>query len=1283
MNTRKLYRVFTFLVLSLMTASLVKAQETYPKREVRGVWITPINGGWPSSANLSDTQRRNEALSILNNLHDSGFNVIFLHVRPYADRIYSRNSYTHDGVKYTVAEPSSRYVYGSRGATLNWSDNDILDYWIAEAHKRGIEVYAWVNPYRTVASGSDVSSESGSRAWVIGSGSANCRFDPGRIETQARVRNVAIVLTGNYDIDGIVFDDYFYPTNTGTADAATYKSYQDNGGALSLEDFRRENVNKTMREVRKWMRAIKPHVRLGVGPAGVAYSGLKDDDGIPSAWNYTNAKYNLTAKAGDNQYSSIYSDPMAWMREKSIDFISPQIYWTDEHRSNSYTALADWWSLAAKTFGVPCFVSTDINPASQWAMDTYNGVGYINFKDNQGCYDIARTQIERNRELTRDGKFGTVIYSSKTLFGGLHNDLKSKVYQNHTLVPVMNGSAGSDPGRVSGLYRDGSTLRWNALSNVRYVVYAVPESVDPVTAASENGGLKAQYIVGNNMYYTNSASISGKTDGYWYAVAPLDRFGNEWEYTTLGNVPPSYDAQVQLVSPNSGATASWKQKFDWTGTEGATFTFELSRDANFSTIEKSQTSIATSVTVDFTDMSAASTYYWHVRVSKNGFRDAMSETRSVTSPSLSPLSPVILKSPADGATATIDQEFTWVDNSDAETFTIEIADDNRFNNILMSNTGYLWSHEFNLKPLDYNKTYYWRVRSARPRYSEAISEVRSFTSPDRPHIGTPSLYYPHMGENMLGDIVFICEDRNADNTLLEVSTSPTFEDGTIIFSGSSRWNDTENVKQYTVPLSMFTDGKYYWRVSMTRDGYYSAVSEVRYFTIGTGSSNNIYIPQRDPADYHNNGNVTFTNLWWRKADNSPWDKIGEPDNMRDMTARAEPDAAGNIRDVVYIADRSRSCLHVFDGRNGCELPNIQLSFDAAYHSQNDLKVNGVLVDASGDLYVYPLGTGRTDFTLGKVDTSTGAVSTVFSHYVSETKNRIDHIDIQGSVASGNYVIWAIGGEGNGDARHSMITRFIVSGGNVRVEYMDSKNGLNPRIYATGDADYCYIDGQLSQLSKVRFDAGSQSPSHVETCYDVQDNLCCGMGRFMHEGDSYLVVAHKAYSTWPGNTWRILKGNFHPSDIDDNTRVFGSSTHYWEFPESGMGMTSPGNAANNHSMPVAIVQYDAQGQITRAASAKSTNIYVYSAANGLGGYTMANRVLTGIESVGDDNEIPGFDIEGTIVKLKSEIDAYSLHDINGRLIESGVRTTQINTPGRGIYVLTLYYRGTVSRHKIAF
>lgn len=287
-------------------------------REVRAAWVATVsNIDWPSSKTLTVTQQKNEILNILTVASELKLNALWVQVRPQCDALYPSS-----------LEPWSPYLTGTMGKAPN-PLYDPLAFWIEEAHKRGIEIHAWFNPYRALVNkDSAVSSNHisvthpeitkvyGSYKWL----------DPGEPLTQSHTRSVIMDVVNRYDVDGVVYDDYFYPypiSGTPFPDSGSYALY---GGGLSLENWRRKNVDDFVLSTYNAIKAAKPWVRYGIGPFGIWKPG------------------NPPGVTGLSAYDSLYADSRKWIQLGWVDYLSPQLYWTIDSSGQPYEALLVWWT---------------------------------------------------------------------------------------------------------------------------------------------------------------------------------------------------------------------------------------------------------------------------------------------------------------------------------------------------------------------------------------------------------------------------------------------------------------------------------------------------------------------------------------------------------------------------------------------------------------------------------------------------------------------------------------------------------------------------------------------------------------------------------------------------------------------------------------------------------------------------------------------------------------------------------------------------------------------------
>ena len=516
----KMKRFLLLIIACALTAgTLVQAQEAR-KREMRAAWLATVYRiDWPTTVNNASAQK-NELNAYLDNFKAQNMNAIFFQARTMCDAFY-QSSY----------EPWSSYLTGTRGKDPGY---DPLQYCVEQCHARGIQCHVWINPYRW-SSGTNwntAQDQALKNSGMLLTYDTYTILNPALPETRERIVNVIREIITNYDVDGIIFDDYFYPNGTPTSSAAAdYSLWKNSGSGMTFGDWRRHNVNLMVADVYNMIQEVKPEVRFGIGPAGVA--------GTAST---SASKHGVTPcpKGSDWQYNGIFSDPLAWLEEGTIDYISPQLYWKTNHSTNPFGPLTDWWSYIAKHFGRHHYAShsisflADANNTSNWA-------------------EIVQ-QINYSRQYTQDNAPGVVLYSAKNVngqnggVGGLGNYLLANVFQHPALIPAVTWKTAPGYSAPANLTSNGSTLSWTAQQGtlVKYSVYAVPEAYSKASASSTNfDGIKSDYMIG--VTYSPSFDLPGAyQSGYWYAVCVIDGYGNESEpaYLGAGDGPDGPDPSV-------------------------------------------------------------------------------------------------------------------------------------------------------------------------------------------------------------------------------------------------------------------------------------------------------------------------------------------------------------------------------------------------------------------------------------------------------------------------------------------------------------------------------------------------------------------------------------------------------------------------------------------------------------------------------------------------------------------------------------------------------------------
>ncbi len=514
-----------------------------PKHEMRGAWVATVYGiDWPSKAGTTEADaaaQKRELCEILDILKNAGLNAVMFQVRSMSDAMY-KSSF----------EPWSAYLTGTRGAApaKGW---DPLEFAVAEAHKRGLELHAWVNPFRLANGPAPAAAKAATggktfnpveKGWVLSysktekapakrratkgkkKGKSPARvtktvsiLDPGNPEARSHIVEVCREIITRYDVDGLIFDDYFYPDGLPLGAGYDFDRWQKECGSkasgMSQADWRRANVGKTIAAVHEMIEKERPWLRFGVSPAGVGGGNGK-----------ATAPYGLNPPevGNDWMYDRIFCNPLEWLADGSVDYVSPQIYWASDHATNPYAPLARWWDDMALHFGRHSYPSQKV----------------LALPEGENAWREQVSQVRVNRMNSTGSDAGSIYYSTAHISGkkarGLGEYLRERCYYTTALMPPMPWKEAVDPGAVTGLERRGNALSWYPVPDMRYVVYAFPDNLEPLDVlASTGANFMAKYIVAVTYDHTYMLPPD-KLQGYWYAVAPYDRYGNEWEAIIIG-----------------------------------------------------------------------------------------------------------------------------------------------------------------------------------------------------------------------------------------------------------------------------------------------------------------------------------------------------------------------------------------------------------------------------------------------------------------------------------------------------------------------------------------------------------------------------------------------------------------------------------------------------------------------------------------------------------------------------------------------------------------------------
>lgn len=353
---------------------------------MKGAWISTVfNLDWPStsSANNADKQKK-EFNTMLDKLQATGYNAVFVQVRPSGDSLYP-----------SVLVPWSKVLTGTQGKNPGY---DPLEYMVSSTHERGMEFHAWFNPFRatTDASTSSLASNHVAKAhpeWIV-KAENKLYINPGIPEARQHIIDTVMEVVKGYDIDGVHLDDYFYPSGS-FADDTAFNTY--NAKAISSkEDWRRDNINEFIRQLGQEIHSAKSDVSYGVSPFGVWRNKKADSTGSDTT-------------AGVSAYDNMYADTRTWIKNGWIDYIAPQIYWSLSFSAARYDKLVDWWVNEVKGTGVKLYIGQAAYKvgASDQKAEWQSGEQIINqLKYNEQYDEVAGSIMFRANDIVVRDPFG-------------------------------------------------------------------------------------------------------------------------------------------------------------------------------------------------------------------------------------------------------------------------------------------------------------------------------------------------------------------------------------------------------------------------------------------------------------------------------------------------------------------------------------------------------------------------------------------------------------------------------------------------------------------------------------------------------------------------------------------------------------------------------------------------------------------------------------------------------------------------------------------------------------
>ena len=495
--------------------SLPETEDAYPKRDLRGAWIASVyNLDWPSSRSLSTGQQQAELIRMLDTLANARINTVFLQVRPESDALYQ-----------SAIDPWSYWLTNAQGTAPSplW---DPLSFAVTEAHKRGMELHAWINPYRAKQGTPTLAPTHVAVLhpdWTFVASTVTL-LNPGIPDVRNYLTDVIADIARRYDVDGIHFDDYFYPSGMGTQDNATYSTYNPN--ALTLANWRRDNVNQLIAKVYDTIQVINGesnrNILFGVSPFGIWKVGSP------------------TGITGQSSFNDLYCDPIAWMQAGKVDYVAPQLYWKISGPQD-YHSLSKWWNNQGATYDRP----------------VYPGIGLHKLSAVNGGWPVSEiiNQLNINRSPSHAQVKGQILYSSKYLLGdsaAIRTNLVNSKFSYKAIPPALAYRDAICPNPPVNIRRDGDTLRWDIPAPAgdgdlprRYIVYRFGSLAEAST--HKNDASKIYAVV-----YDDKLSLPTSLLNNYFTVTSLDKNNNESDGGNVVVLPVTgLDLQVKLSGNTS------------------------------------------------------------------------------------------------------------------------------------------------------------------------------------------------------------------------------------------------------------------------------------------------------------------------------------------------------------------------------------------------------------------------------------------------------------------------------------------------------------------------------------------------------------------------------------------------------------------------------------------------------------------------------------------------------------------------------------------------------------
>jgi uncharacterized lipoprotein YddW (UPF0748 family) len=507
----------SLLSILLFICFCMCANAQAPKREVRGAWIaTYANIDWPKIRTEPVPLQRAALIAILDHHKATGINTIYFQIRSQCDAMYqsSIEPWSAD-LTGTQGKAPTELSLTDPGGTKIW---DPLKFIIEACHERGMELHAWMNPYRAINNYNGINLFATNHVarqhpeWLLSQGTLRI-LDPGKAAARAYIKKVVADVVSRYDIDGIHFDDYFYPSPppAGTPpynDDATYAA--DPRGITDRGDWRRDNVNLFIQAVSDTIEQIKPWVKFGVSPSGIYRNSTN-----PAIGSNT---------SGLQHYVTLFCDSRKWLQQGWIDYLAPQVYWYIGQPGANYAVVVPWWNNNA--YGRHIYVG----------MAGYKVNDPVQGGPNWAIPTMIPSEVRLNRSYPN--VYGQAIYNTSSLLSttklGFRDSLRTNFYKYPALLPRMpwrDDVAPDQPTALTGTQHgtDSVELHWTAPSEAinefdkvkRFVIY---RSTNPAINLNDPANILTITTSPITSYIDKNLPTAST---YYYVITSVDRFNNE------------------------------------------------------------------------------------------------------------------------------------------------------------------------------------------------------------------------------------------------------------------------------------------------------------------------------------------------------------------------------------------------------------------------------------------------------------------------------------------------------------------------------------------------------------------------------------------------------------------------------------------------------------------------------------------------------------------------------------------------------------------------------------